>query len=287
MHDIEITNSAGLSTRCWVWVLEGQSISLQTRRLSLHPAAVRSVLSEVLDQLNAAEAQGSYRFKPAVHFSALPGSRPTCTVPDDDKRAVWFHFEEQNVSCVTWSSLQFVEVVVFCLLLYLYTRRKVKHIVVVMLLVALLGKDVENLPTFSASRARFVAWLPKMATCSPLSSQEGANEINTDQKSLIALRPINECENVTVVCCCSLGDGHLGQSRVRDDHGDHKRTAAVHLPHLLRHARRHVCLLWIPDQVSFHLSILFFMFFYCSKPLSSPQAGCNFKNSSIAVGNNI
>lgn len=146
MHDIKITNSAGLSTRCWVWVLEGQSISLQTRRLSLHPPAVRSVLSEVLDQLNAAEAQGSYRFKPAVHFSALPGSRPTCTVPDDDKRAVWFHFEEQNVSCVTWSSLQFVEVVVFCLLLYLYTRRKVKHIVVVMLLVALLGKDVENLP---------------------------------------------------------------------------------------------------------------------------------------------
>lgn len=43
-------------------------------------------------------------------------------------------------------SLQCIEVVVFCVLLYLYTRRNVKHIVVVMLLVALLGTDQQNLP---------------------------------------------------------------------------------------------------------------------------------------------
>lgn len=95
------------------------------------------------------------------------------------------------MSCVTWSSLQFTEVVVFCVLLYLYKRRNVKHIVVVMLLVALLGTEKQKLPRlegrriqmepFSASRARLVAWLPKMATCSPLSSQEGGRK--TDQYS--------------------------------------------------------------------------------------------------------
>lgn len=101
-----------------------------------------------------------------------------------------FDFTLRNKMChVTWSSLQFIEVVIFCVLLYLYTRRNVKHIVVVMLLVALLGTDKQNLPCsegrrlqmepFSASRARFVAWLPKMATCSPLSSQEGRRK--TDQ----------------------------------------------------------------------------------------------------------
>lgn len=88
-----------------------------------------------------------------------------------------------------------------------------------------------------------------------------------------------------MVCCCSLADGHLGQSRVRDDHRDHKRAAAVHLPHLLRHARHHVRLLWIPDQVSQFPSVE--LPCYCSKPLCSPQAGYNFKTSSIAVGNNI
>lgn len=36
---------------------------------------------------------------------------------------------------------QFVETVAFCVLLYVYKRRNVKHIVVVMLLVALLGTN--------------------------------------------------------------------------------------------------------------------------------------------------
>lgn len=36
---------------------------------------------------------------------------------------------------------QFLEVVIFCILLYLYKRRNVKHIIVVMLLVALLGMN--------------------------------------------------------------------------------------------------------------------------------------------------
>lgn len=52
-----------------------------------------------------------------------------------------FQFERQTASCVTCSSLQLIEVVVFTVLLYLYKRRNVKHIVVVMLLVALLGTD--------------------------------------------------------------------------------------------------------------------------------------------------
>lgn len=72
MLDREITNSAGLSARSGVRVLEGQSASLQTRRLSLLPPQFCSVVSEVLEQLNASEAQGSYHFKPAVHFSAVP-----------------------------------------------------------------------------------------------------------------------------------------------------------------------------------------------------------------------
>lgn len=38
-------------------------------------------------------------------------------------------------------SQQFIEVVLFCILLYLYKRRGVKHIVIVMLLVALLGMN--------------------------------------------------------------------------------------------------------------------------------------------------
>lgn len=38
-------------------------------------------------------------------------------------------------------SRQFIEVIVFCILLYLYKRRNVKHIVIVMLLVALLGMN--------------------------------------------------------------------------------------------------------------------------------------------------
>lgn len=71
---------------------------------------------------------------------------------------------------------------------------------------------------------------------------------------------MNERENLTVVCCCSLPDGHLSQSRVGDDHRDHKRAAAVHLPHLLRHARRHVRLLWIPDQVSQSFRLLTLLF---------------------------
>lgn len=38
-------------------------------------------------------------------------------------------------------SQQFIEVIIFCILLYLYKRRNAKHIVVVMLLVALLGMN--------------------------------------------------------------------------------------------------------------------------------------------------
>lgn len=37
------------------------------------------------------------------------------------------------------SPQQFIEVIIFCILLYLYKKKNVKHIVVVMLLVALLG----------------------------------------------------------------------------------------------------------------------------------------------------
>lgn len=68
-----MTNCAGLWAPSGARVLEGQSDSLQTRRLSLHPPEFCSVVSEVLEQLNASEAQGSRRFKPAVHFSAAPG----------------------------------------------------------------------------------------------------------------------------------------------------------------------------------------------------------------------
>lgn len=49
---------------------------------------------------------------------------------------------------------------------------------------------------------------------------------------------------------CSLSDGHLSESCVRDDHGVNKGSAAAHLPHLLRHAHRHGRLLRLPDQVS-------------------------------------
>lgn len=38
-------------------------------------------------------------------------------------------------------SQQLIEIILFCILLYLYKRRNVKHIVVVMLLVALLGMN--------------------------------------------------------------------------------------------------------------------------------------------------
>lgn len=78
-------------------------------------------------------------------------------------------------------------------------------------------------------------------------------------------------ESDSHLCLLSLPDRHLGQSCVRDDHGVDKRSAAVHLPHLLRHARRHVRLLWIPDQVSQFPSVYFS--FYCSKPLCAPKAG--------------
>lgn len=48
-------------------------------------------------------------------------------------------------SCVSAPSLflsqQLLEVIVFCILLYVYKRRNVKNIVVVMLLVALLGMN--------------------------------------------------------------------------------------------------------------------------------------------------
>lgn len=52
------------------------------------------------------------------------------------------------------------------------------------------------------------------------------------------------------LCRVSVSYSHLGQSRVRDDRRVDKRPAAAHLPHLLRHARRHGGLLRIPDQVS-------------------------------------
>lgn len=77
-------------------------------------------------------------------------------------------------------------------------------------------------------------------------------------------------ESVTVVCCCSLPDGHLGQSRVRDDHREPERAAAVHLPHLLRHARRHVRLLWIPDQVSQSFLLLALFFLLLKAPVFTP-----------------
>lgn len=73
-----------------------------------------------------------------------------------------------------------------------------------------------------------------------------------------------ECE--CRLCCCSLPDRHLSQSRVGDDRRVDKRSAAVHLHHLLRHARRHVCLLWIPDQVS-HSLLMFTLLFLELKAL--------------------
>lgn len=45
-------------------------------------------------------------------------------------------------------SQQFIEIVIFCLLLYLYKRRNMKHIVIVMLLVALLGTKEWRLPNW-------------------------------------------------------------------------------------------------------------------------------------------
>lgn len=39
---------------------------------------------------------------------------------------------------------QFFEVIIFCVLLYVYKRRNVKHIVVVMLLVSLLGRNTSR-----------------------------------------------------------------------------------------------------------------------------------------------
>lgn len=78
-------------------------------------------------------------------------------------------------------------------------------------------------------------------------------------------------ESDSHLCLRSLPDCHLGQSCVRDDHGVDKRSAAVHLPHLLRHARHHVRLLWIPDQVSQFPFV--YSSFYCSKPLRAPKAG--------------
>lgn len=48
----------------------------------------------------------------------------------------------------------------------------------------------------------------------------------------------------------SVSDGHLRQSRVGDGRRVGQRSAAAHLPHLLRHARGHGGVLRLPDQVS-------------------------------------
>lgn len=79
---------------------------------------------------------------------------------------------------------------------------------------------------------------------------------------------LNESEVMLPLCCCSLADGDLSQSGVRDDHGVNKRPAAAHLPHLLRHACHHGRLLCLPDQVSqgflslcFSATFFFFFFF--------------------------
>lgn len=80
---------------------------------------------------------------------------------------------------------------------------------------------------------------------------------------------LNESEVMLPLCCCSLADGDLSQSGVRDDHGVNKRPAAAHLPHLLRHACHHGRLLCLPDQVSqgflpLCFSATFFFFFSLS-----------------------
>lgn len=80
------------------------------------------------------------------------------------------------------------------------------------------------------------------------------------------------CTIVEVVCCSvlfgrSLSHRHLGESRVGDDHRVNKWSDAAHLSHLLRHACRHVCLLWIPDQVSWGFLLL--------SSLLCLQARCN------------
>lgn len=48
------------------------------------------------------------------------------------------------------SPQQFIEVIIFCILLYLYKKKNVKHIVVVMLLVALLGTHKSKLSDWGA-----------------------------------------------------------------------------------------------------------------------------------------
>lgn len=107
------------------------------------------------------------------------------------------------MSCVTWSSVQFIEVVVFCILLYLYKRRNVNHIVVVMLLVALLGTEKQKLRLFGGAEDtwnlfwhRELVLLPgyqkwPLALLFPV-RREGGKQINTAQKFFIAPRLINE-----------------------------------------------------------------------------------------------
>lgn len=124
-------------------MLEGRSISLQRCRLSLHPLEFCSFAAEVLEQPNAAEARGSCGV--CIRFFALPWLKaPVIAMKGWINALFHFQFERQFVTC---SSLQLIEVVVFTVLLYLYKRRNVKHIVVVMLLVALLGTDKQKLPS--------------------------------------------------------------------------------------------------------------------------------------------
>lgn len=75
-----------------------------------------------------------------------------------------------------------------------------KHIVVVMLLVALLGKRPTQAQQPAGSEVTdgsvpgiqnsFVAWLPNRATCSS-SFQSRGKQIDTDQKFLMAPRLVN------------------------------------------------------------------------------------------------
>lgn len=108
-----------------------------------------------------------------------------------------FQFERHTASCVTRSSLQLIEIVAFAVLLYLYKRRNVKHIVVVMLLVALLGMDKEAPQLGSGVTAGTVFCNQSSFCClatknghSPSCFQWGG--INTDQKFFIAVSLIHE-----------------------------------------------------------------------------------------------
>ncbi|CAG05008.1 unnamed protein product, partial [Tetraodon nigroviridis] len=70
---------------------------------------------------------------------AITGTYLLVTFAPHNSVHITAHLVQYYMLCWQFLLYLFIEVVVFCVLLYLYTRRNVKHIVVVMLLVALLA----------------------------------------------------------------------------------------------------------------------------------------------------